>query len=178
MIITKMSNDKIFKALSCATRTKIIEILTKKEIHLTGLAKEIGISVPVTSRHVKILEEVGIIEKRIIGNVYLLSAKTEVLEGALDKFVEKSVITIDKQENILAALEKIPGIEIQQVGDNKYITSIDGEKGHFIYRVDGNMPKMPIDKYRPQKNVTVEVKKIISVNKKKINLKIKNKSEK
>ena len=46
-----MSNDELFRALSSSTRIKILKTLTTKEMHLTGLAKEIGISVPVTSRN-------------------------------------------------------------------------------------------------------------------------------
>jgi len=171
--VINMGNDILFKALSCDTRIKIIDLLRKKQMHLSGIAKKIGISVPVTSRHVKILEDAGLIEKKIFGNVHLFSIKNEVFEKMLDEFVEKSVITINKKDNIFNALEKIPGIEIQQIGDNKYITSVNGEKGNFIYQVDGELPDKSVDKYQPGKNVTIELKKIISVNKKKINLKIK-----
>ena len=85
-----MSNDKLFRALSSPTRLKILKVLTSKEMHLTGLAKEINISVPVTSRHIKILENVGLINKRIFGNTHLLTAKIRNLEQILEPFVEKT----------------------------------------------------------------------------------------
>ena len=51
----------MFKALSSETRIKIIKILLNREIHLSGLARELNISVPVMSRHIKLLENVELI---------------------------------------------------------------------------------------------------------------------
>ena len=39
-----MSNKTVFKALSSDTRITILKILLQEEIHITGLAKKIGIS--------------------------------------------------------------------------------------------------------------------------------------
>ena len=62
MFFIKMGNNSLFKALSSQTRMKIMKILLRKEIHLSKLAKEIGISVPVTLRHVNLLLENGLIK--------------------------------------------------------------------------------------------------------------------
>jgi DNA-binding transcriptional ArsR family regulator len=169
-----MGNNNLFKALSSQTRMKIMKILLHREIHLSELAKEIGISVPVTLRHVNILLETGLIKKRIIGNVHLLSANMEVLEKILEPFVEESLVEINKNDNLFDALQQLPGVEIKRVGDNQFITSIDGQRGYYIYEVDGVIPKKSIDKIRPQKNVILHLKKLISVDKKKIEVKIKN----
>ena len=91
-----MDNDKIFRALSSPTRLEILRILTNKEIHLSGLARELGISVPVTSRHIKTLENVGLINKRVFGNIYLLTAKIKNLETALEPFIEETTIEVNK----------------------------------------------------------------------------------
>jgi len=170
-----MSNDKLFRALSSPTRLKILEILTSKEKHLTGLAKEINISVPVTSRHIKILENVGLINKRVFGNTHILTAKIRNLEQILEPFVEKSSIEINKKKSIFDALKQIPTIEIKKVGKNYYIKSIDGDEGYYIYEVDGKLPKKPINKYTIDKNVTLDLKKLVSVKKKKIKVKLKTK---
>jgi DNA-binding Lrp family transcriptional regulator len=150
-----------------------MKILLNKEIHLSELAKEINISVPVTLRHVNLLLKNGLIKKRIIGNVHLLSANMEVLEKILEPFIEESCVEINKNDNLFDALQQLPCIEIKRVGDNQFITSIDGEKGYFIYEVDGAAPKMPINKFKPKKNVVLRLKKLVSVDKKKINVKIK-----
>ena len=171
-----MDNDKMFKALSSETRIKIIKILLNREIHLSGLARELNISVPVMSRHIKLLENVELIKRRVVGNVHLLSANIGSLEELLEPFIEESEIEINEHDSIFDALKQIPGIEIQRVGENQYITSIDGEKGYYIYEVDGKIPTKSINEFRPKKNITLELKKLVSVNKKKIEVKIPHKN--
>jgi DNA-binding transcriptional ArsR family regulator len=171
-IVIKMGNNKIFKALSSTTRIQIMKMLIGRELHLSGVARELGMSVPVISRHVKLLEDAGLIQKRIIGNVYLLSSTIGSLEEALVPFIDESTITIKKQNSLFDALKQIPGIEIQRVGDTQYITSINGERGYYIYEVDGIPPSVPIDQYKPTKNVTLHLKKIVPVDKKKIKVRI------
>ena len=168
-----MGNNKLFKALSSQTRMKIIKILLRREIHLSDLAKELGISTPVTSRHIKLLLEIGLIKKRIIGNVHLLSANMGSLEKILEPFTDESTVEIDKDDSLFDALKQLPGVEVHKAGINQYITSIDGEKGYYIYEVDGIPPTISIDQYKPQKNVTLHLKKLTSINKKKIEVKIK-----
>jgi len=167
-----MGNTKLFKALSSGTRIEIIKALIGRELHVSGLARELNISVPVISRHIKVLENAGLIKKRIVGNMYLLSSTIGNLEEALEPFIEESSVEIKKNESLFDALKQIPGIEIQRMGDNQYITSINGERGYYIYEVDDVPPKIPIDKYAPKKNVTLQLKKLVPVNKKKIIVKI------
>ena len=169
-----MGNDRLFKALCSSTRIKIMQILTKHEMHLSGLARKINISVPVVSRHIKILEEAGLVNKRIIGNVHLLNAKIRGLEKILEQFVEESSVEINKYDSLLDALNQLPGIEVKKFGDQQYIHSVDGEKGNYIYEVDGKLPNTPVDKYKPKKDVTLNLKKIVSINKKKVNIKVNN----
>jgi DNA-binding transcriptional ArsR family regulator len=172
MIVIKMGNNKIFKALSSSTRIQIVRALIGRELHVSGLARELRISVPVISRHVKLLEEAGLLQKRVVGNVYLLSSTISNLEEALTPFVDESTITIKKHHSLFDALKQIPGIEIQKVGDTQYITSINGERGYYIYEVDGIPPTIPIDKYTPTKNVTLRLKKIVPVDKKNIKIRV------
>ena len=168
-----MSNDLLFRALSSPTRIKILKKLINKEMHLSGLARDLGISIPVTSRHIKILEKVGLINKRVFGNTYLLTTKTSNLENVLEPFIYESSIDIKNKKSIFDALKQVPGIEIKKVGKNRYIKSIDGEDGYYIYEVDGKLPKKSINEYTIDKNVTIDLKKLISVKKKRIKINIK-----
>jgi len=168
-----MGNDTIFRALSSPTRIKILRMLSQEEMHLSGLARTLKISVPVTSRHIKILEKVGLINKRVFGNTYLLSTKIKNLEATLEPFVEESEIEINKKKNIFEALKQIPSIKLKKVGKHQYIRSIDGDEGYYIYEVDGKLPKKPINEYKIDKNITLNLKKLVSVKKKKIKIKVK-----
>lgn len=170
-----MSNEEIFKALSSSTRIKILKILSLRELHVTGLSKEVGISKPVTSRHIKTLEKAGLIEKRIIGNVHILKPKMQNIEKALEPFILKSKVEIENEKSIFDALKQVPGIELKKVGKHRYIKSIDGDDGYYIYEVNGNLPKKPIDEFKVNKKITIDLKKLISVNKKNISIDIKKK---
>ena len=172
-----MSNNEIFKALSSPTRIKILKTLLNKEMHLSGLARELKISIPVISRHIKILENANLINKRIFGNTYLLKTKTKNLEQVLDPFIDESIIEIDKKKSIFEALKQLPGIEIKKVGKHHYISSVNGENGYFIYEINGVLPKKPIDEYNIEKNLTFDLKKLVSIKKKKIKIRFKNKKE-
>jgi len=167
-----MSNDQLFKALSNSNRIKMIQILINREMHLSGLARKLNISVPVASRHLKVLENAGLIKKRIVGNVYLLTAKIKSLDELLEPFAEELSVEIDKNGNLFDAIKQIPGIEVSMVGNKQYITSIDGERGYFIYEVDGIPPKKAIDEYKPQKDVIVDLKKLVTVKKKEIKVNV------
>jgi len=173
-----MGNDQLFKALGNINRMKMIRILINREMHLSGLARELGISVPVVSRHLKVLENAGLIKKRIVGNVYLLTAKIKSLDELLEPFAEELLVEIDKNENLFDAIKQIPGVEVSMVGNKQYITSIDGERGYFIYEVDGFPPKKAIDEYKPQKDVTVDLKKLVAVRKKKIKVNVRKRKNK
>jgi len=168
-----MSNESLFKALSSQTRIEILKILSSKELHLTGLAKEIGISKPVTSRHIKKLEKAGLIEKKVIGNVHILKAKIQNLEKVLEPFKVKSIIEIKPNKSIFDALKQIPNIKLEKYGKNMYIKSIDGEQGFFIYEVDGKLPKKPINEYKVEKKIIIDLKKLVTINKKNITINIK-----
>ncbi len=169
-----MSNNKIFRALSSSTRIKILKTLHNKEMHLSGLARELKISIPVISRHIKILEKVDLINKRVFGNTYLLTTKTKNLEFVLEPFVDESLIEIDKKKSIFESLKQLPGIEIKKVGKHHYISSVNGENGYYIYEINGKLPKKPIDDYTIEKNLTFDLKKLVSIKKKKVKIRLKN----
>ena len=173
-----MSNDKLFRALSSSTRIKILKILLHKEMHLSGLARALNISIPVISRHVKILENVDLINKKIYGNTHVLTTKIKNLESVLEPFIDESLIEINKKKSIFEALRQIPGIEIKKVGKHHYISSVNGENGYFIYEIDGKLPKKPIDQYSIDKDLTFDLKKLVSIKKKTIKIILKDTKEK
>ena len=172
-----MDNKSIFKALSSDTRIEILKILLQEEMHITGLAKKIGISVPVTARHVKILEQAELIKKKIIGNVYLLSANNDGFKKIFEPFIEEEIIEISEKDSLFDALKQLPSIKIEKVGKNQYISEVDGEEGYYLYEVDGKKPNIPIDEYKPNKNITLELDKIIPIHRRKIKVRIKKKQK-
>lgn len=54
----------IFKVLSDTNRYRIIEMLTKQDrLGVSDVAKVLGVSVPLASQHLKILEQASVLEK-------------------------------------------------------------------------------------------------------------------
>ncbi len=167
-----MGKAFLFKALSSTTRVQILQTLYKNEMHLSGIARKLNLSVPVVSRHIKLLEKADLISKRIVGNVHLVSTKISGIEQAMDAFFDETTVHINKNESLFDAIKQLPGIEVKNNGNRQYICSIDGEQGYYIYEVDGLPPSVSIDEYTPEGTVTVDLKKLIPMNRKRITVKM------
>ncbi len=168
-----MSND-LFKALSSTTRLKMLKILAKNEMHISGLARELNLSNPVVARHVKILETVGLIQRKKFGKTHVLKSKIENMDNMLNMFAETCEVNVPKGSSILEALKKVGGVEIQEVHDKEFVISIDGEPGLYMYEVNGKPPDTTAEDFKIEKDSTIEWKKLVPVTKKKIIVKIQN----
>ena len=167
----------IFKALSSETRVNIIKLLLEQDRHISGVAKSLGISVPVTARHVNILEQAGLIKKRVIGNAHLLSANFDGFNKIFEPFIEENTIHINKEESLYDALKQIPSIKINTIDSQHFISEVDGEQGYYLYGINGKKPDVSIDEYKPDSDVIIELDRIIPVHKRRIRVKINKKSK-
>ena len=142
-------------------------------MHISGLAKELRISVPVAAKHIKILEKEGFIKRRKFGRTHVLSVNTEKLDGLLDAFMESLSVQVSKGSSVLDALKKTSGVEFRMVRDKEFVVSVNGEDGYYVYEVDGNLPNIPMDEFMLTENAKVKLKKLVPVGKKDISVKIK-----
>lgn len=162
----------IFKALSSETRQKIVRILMVEETYITELARQLSMSVPVVAKHVGVLDEAGIVERRIIGRTHLLRLNKDKLRSGIDILCEPVTIDVKKGSNILDVLKLVSGIGVEKVNDNEYLTAIDGEDGYFIYEVNGESPKVTMNRYTLDDNADIELKKMVLHTEKKIRVRI------
>lgn len=167
-----MAND-VFRALGSTTRLKMLKILAKKEMHITGLARELNLSVPVVAKHSKLLERAGLIEIRKFGKTHVLGSKIKNMYSMLDELSDSYEVKLQKGASILEALRKVSGVELKTVGDKEFVMAIDGEEGLYIYEVNGNSPNSTTEDFKIEKDCTIEWKKLIPVTRKKIFVKIK-----
>lgn len=167
-----MAND-VFKALSSTTRLRMLRILAKKEMHITGLARELSLSVPVVAKHAKIMEKAGLIQRRMFGKTHVLGSKIKNIYSMLDELADSHEISLQKGASILEALRKVSGVELRTVGDKEFVMAIDGEEGLYLYEVNGNSPNSTTEEFKIDKDCTIEWKKLIPVTRKKIFIKIK-----
>ncbi len=167
-------DNKVFKAMGSSTRMNMLEVLADTEMHISGLAKELNISVPVAAKHVRILEESDLIERREFGRTHILKLKSKNIDNILDKFAKVDTIELPKGSTLLDALRSVSAVEVKKVGNREYVISTDGEEGLFLYEIDGKPSDKTVDEYLLDKDVTVEWKKLVPVTKKKISVNIRN----
>jgi DNA-binding transcriptional ArsR family regulator len=69
----------VFQAIADPNRRAIINLLSKKKLTLNGVAENFDISRPAISKHIKILEECGLIEIEQLGRERYCQAKLKRL---------------------------------------------------------------------------------------------------
>ncbi len=76
------SLDKIFHALADNTRRQILERIKEEEFSVTELAEPFDMSLAAVSKHLKVLEKAGLIERTKQGKIHWCGLKTEPLTQA------------------------------------------------------------------------------------------------
>ncbi len=74
--------DQVFFALSDGTRRAILSRLAEGSTTIGELARPFAMSSPAVSRHMKILEKAGLIERRITGRQHHCTLATGALKTA------------------------------------------------------------------------------------------------
>jgi len=170
--MTQIGN-KVFKAMGSPTRMNMLQVLAENEKHISGLAKELNISVPVAAKHVRILEDADLIERKEFGRTHVLKLKIKNIYNILDKFTNVSEIELPKGSSLLDALRSVAAVEVKRVGNKEFVISTDGEEGLYLYEIDGKLSEKTVDEYLLEKDVTVEWKKLTPITRKRISIKIK-----
>ncbi|MCS3924383.1 ArsR/SmtB family transcription factor [Methanosalsum natronophilum] len=166
-------DNKVFKAVGSNTRLTMLQILSDNEMHISSLARKLEISVPVAAKHAKILEEAGLIERRIFGKSHILRIKTENIHSALDSFAPTEVVEVTKGTKLLDALKKVSALEVKKVGDRDLIVSSDGQEGLYVFEVDGKLSDKTAEEFIIEKDSTIDWKKLEAVTKKRLVVSIK-----
>jgi DNA-binding transcriptional ArsR family regulator len=76
-----MANDT-FRALAHPLRREIVERLSAGPATVGEATGAFGVSKPTISRHLKLLEEAGVVTRVVDGRIHRLALRTEALEEA------------------------------------------------------------------------------------------------
>ena len=99
--------DGVFAALSDPTRRAIVErLVTRGELAAGEIAEPFDISLPAISRHLRVLEEAGLVERRADKQKRLIRAKPEALTLAQDWIDRQRAhwnVALDRLEAAIAA---------------------------------------------------------------------------
>ena len=82
-MVSKMANDA-FTALAHPTRRRIVERLSAGATTVGEASRGLGVSKPTISRHLKLLEEAGVVTRVIDGREHRLALRPESLAGAAE----------------------------------------------------------------------------------------------
>jgi DNA-binding transcriptional ArsR family regulator len=72
--------DAVFAALADPTRRAIIERLSRREARVTEVAEPFAMSLNAVSKHIRVLEASGVVERRRKGRDHILSINTRSLD--------------------------------------------------------------------------------------------------
>ncbi len=78
-----MVNDS-FRALSHPIRREIVERLATGPATVGDATGGFGVSKPAISKHLKVLEETGVLRREVVGRTHRLSLEPDVLNEAAD----------------------------------------------------------------------------------------------
>ncbi|HRE02274.1 MAG TPA: metalloregulator ArsR/SmtB family transcription factor [Ilumatobacteraceae bacterium] len=74
--------DRIFRALADATRRDILRRTLIGEVPVSGLAQDYAMSFAAVQKHVAVLEEAGLVSKRVAGRERRVRANPEIIRRA------------------------------------------------------------------------------------------------
>jgi DNA-binding transcriptional ArsR family regulator len=117
----------VFQAIADPTRREIINILATQSLNLNSVAENFDVSRPAISKHIKILEECGLVVIYQQGRERYCEAKLEKLHEVSDwvekyrKIWESRFDALDEYLQQLQAINKsdIPASKAKPKGDRK-----------------------------------------------------------
>ncbi|HTV74980.1 MAG TPA: metalloregulator ArsR/SmtB family transcription factor [Candidatus Acidoferrales bacterium] len=80
--------DAVFSALADPTRRRIIERLARGPLTVGEIASGFSISQPAISKHVRVLEDSGLLKREVLGRVHHCSLSAEGMSAA-SNWIEK-----------------------------------------------------------------------------------------
>ncbi len=103
--------NRTFAALADPTRRRILEHLAQGDRCVTELARPYSMSLPAVSKHLRILENAGLVSRRRSGRVHSLKLETKPMQQASQwieeyrRFWEESFDRLDEYLKQLQATE-------------------------------------------------------------------------
>ena len=100
------STDRVFRALADSTRRKILFLVARSDCTVAELAQPFDISAPAVSRHLRILEEAGLLQRHRAGKhhrFHLIPHPLTAVRAALDKLTISWLHRLDALGHLLAA---------------------------------------------------------------------------
>jgi DNA-binding transcriptional ArsR family regulator len=109
MVNSSGNLDAVFSALGDPTRRRIVERLARGPLSAGDIAAGFSISQPAISRHLRVLEESGLLQRRVEGRVHRCALSPAAMQSAsswIDKQRSFWNATLDRLDDLLAESPK------------------------------------------------------------------------
>ena len=175
---SQTESTQIFSAVSSQMRQRMLQLLAEEDRHISALARELGISVPVASKHIKVLEDAGLIDRKIYGKTHVFSLKKKSFNGAFDPFAPVKKLEVEKGTTLMEVFKSVSVVEVKNVDGKNFIVATDGEEGFYVYEVNGKMIDKRAEDFILEEDSVIEWKRLEPVTKKKLIISVKKKDNK
>jgi DNA-binding transcriptional ArsR family regulator len=101
--------DAVFGALADPTRRTILERLSESEATVSELAEPFDVSLPAISRHLRVLDEAGLIVRRKDGRLHRCRLVEDPLGDAIAWIVHYGAFWEERLDSLEALLARSPG---------------------------------------------------------------------
>ncbi|MBN2110184.1 MAG: winged helix-turn-helix transcriptional regulator [Methanosarcinaceae archaeon] len=162
----------LFYALDSKTRLRMIQSLYENEKYISELAREQNLSVPVASKHVSILENANIIERRIYGKTHVLGISNKDVASSLDILAPVKNVKVKKGSNLLDILKGVAIIETRKRNGKEHVIATNGDEGYYIYELNGELCNQAVQKCTFREDATVVWKKLEPIAKLRLNIEV------
>lgn len=100
--------DLVFAALSDATRRGLLSRLIEGEATVGTLAEPLQMSLPAVSKHLRVLEDAGLLKRRIEGRTHYISANPKPLREAVNWIERHRQMWEGSFDRLAALVEQAP----------------------------------------------------------------------
>jgi len=170
---SQTESTQIFSAVSSQMRQKMLQLLAEEDRHISALARELGISVPVASKHIKVLEDAGLIDRKIYGKTHVFSLKKKNFNGAFDPFAPIKKLEVERGTTLMEAFKSVSVVEVKNIDGKNFIVAADGEEGFYVYEVNGKLIDKRAEDFILEDDAVIEWKRLEPVTKKKLIISVK-----
>lgn len=103
--------DAIFRALADPTRRRIVADLAAGEARVSDIAEPLPMSLAAVSKHLRILEDAGLLQRVRRGREHLMSARPDALVAARRWLQDQEAFWEARFDALAAVLEEEPDHE-------------------------------------------------------------------
>ncbi len=106
MVTHQAGLDSVFGALADPTRRRIVERLVKRRLTVNEIASGFDMSRPAVSKHLKVLEDCGILTREIIGREHHCAIAPKAMRAAVSWLERQERYWNSVLDNLEKHLEK------------------------------------------------------------------------